>query len=71
MSVLFALLIGGLEVLALVVAKIELHGSFWNAVSNANDALGSLGAIVIVGFPAFWIVWALLYRWKPVCQSQA
>ena len=63
-SVLVAVLIGGVEVLGLLAAKFNLAGTFWMTVSALNDDLESFGFLVVGSFIACWIVSALIYRWK-------
>jgi nickel/cobalt transporter (NiCoT) family protein len=63
-SVLVAVLIGGIEVLGLLAAKFNLVGTFWMTVAALNDDLGSFGVLVVGSFVACWIVSALIYRWK-------
>jgi len=63
-SVLVAVLIGGIEALGLLAAKFNLVGTFWLAVGALNHDLESFGFLVIGSFVACWIVSALIYRWK-------
>ena len=63
-SVLVALLIGGIEALGLIAAKLELGGRFWTVIGNLNDELGNFGYLVIGIFVGSWIVSYLLYRWQ-------
>jgi len=63
-SVLVAVLIGGIEVLGLLAAKFNLAGTFWMTVGALNDDLESFGFLVVGSFVACWIVSALIYRWK-------
>src|SRR6202011_4143598 len=63
-SVLVALLIGGIEALGLLAAKLNLSGSFWTAIAALNDDLASFGFIVVGLFIASWIVSAMIYRWS-------
>ena len=63
-SVLVALLIGGIEALGLLAAKLNLAGSFWTAVAALNDDLASFGFIVVGLFIVSWIVSAMIYRWS-------
>ena len=62
-SVLVALLIGGIEALGLIAAKLELGGRFWTVIGNLNDELGNFGYLVIGIFVGSWIVSYLIYRW--------
>ncbi len=61
-SLLMALLIGGVEALGLVAAKLGLAGAFWSAVAALNADLASFGFLVIGLFALSWIVSALIYR---------
>jgi high-affinity nickel-transport protein len=63
-SVLVALLIGGIEVLGLVGDQFKLQGVVWNAIGALNDNFGTLGLIVIGVFVVSWIASILIYRWK-------
>jgi high-affinity nickel-transport protein len=63
-SVLVALVIGGIEALGLVGDKLRLEGSFWMAVRDLNVSMGSFGFVVIGVFLICWIVSALIYRWN-------
>ncbi len=62
-SVLVAVIVGGLEALNLLGDKLELKGTFWQSIGGMNDSLGSLGYIIVGTFVATWIVSVLLYRW--------
>src|SRR5262249_9365615 len=63
-SVLVALVIGGVEALGLVGDKLELGGRFWTMVGNLNDDLGNFGFLLIALFVGSWIVSYLIYRWQ-------
>jgi high-affinity nickel permease len=63
-SVLVALLIGGVEALALIADKLELGGRFWTMVGNLNDDLGNFGHLVIAIFVGSRIVSYLIYHWQ-------
>jgi high-affinity nickel-transport protein len=63
-SVTIALLIGGIEALGLLAAKLDLDGAFWTSIKGLNEDLGSFGFLVIALFVVSWIVSILLYRWK-------
>jgi nickel/cobalt transporter (NiCoT) family protein len=63
-SVLVALLVGGIEALGLIGDRLNLEGGFWSAVGALNDNFGSLGYVIIGIFAVSWIVSALVYRIK-------
>jgi high-affinity nickel-transport protein len=62
MSVIVALLVGGVEALGLVAGKLGLAGGLWDAVNAANGNLGTLGYVIIAAFVAAWILSMLVYR---------
>jgi high-affinity nickel-transport protein len=68
-SVLVALLIGGLEVLGLIADKLRLEGGFWMAVSDLNADLANFGIVVIGIFVMSWIVSTVIYRWKRLDEA--
>jgi high-affinity nickel-transport protein len=63
-SVVVALLIGGIEALGLVAARLNLHGAFWDTVSALAANIGNMGYIIIGVFVLSWIVSFVIYRVK-------
>jgi high-affinity nickel-transport protein len=63
-SVLVALVIGGIEALGLIGDQLELKGTFWDAIGALNDNFGMLGYVIIAIFALSWIVSAVVYRVK-------
>jgi len=63
-SVLVALLIGGIEALGLIADKLGLEGRFWDAIGGLNGGLANFGYLVVGIFIASWAVSYLLYRWQ-------
>jgi high-affinity nickel-transport protein len=63
-SVLVAVLIGGIEALGLISDKLQLEGGFWTLIEELNDNLASFGFVVIGVFAASWIISFAIYRWK-------
>ena len=63
-SVVVAVLIGGIEALGLIADKFGLTGGVWDAVSGLNDTFGMLGFLIIGVFVVSWIVSMLIYRLK-------
>ncbi len=61
-SVLVALIIGGLETLNLVGGKLEFKGSFWEAIGAINDNFGIFGYVIIGVFAGTWVISVLFYR---------
>ena len=54
-SVLVALLVGGIEALSLIGDKLSLGGSFWRVFAAASENLGALGYLIVVLFALIWI----------------
>ncbi len=63
-SVLVALLIGGIEALGLIADKLGLEGSFWDFIGELNDNFGVIGYLIIGIFVASWLISAIVYRLK-------
>lgn len=63
-SVLVALLIGGLETLGLLADKLSLEGPFWDLIGEVNDNFGVMGFAIVGIFVASWLVSIAIYRWK-------
>jgi high-affinity nickel-transport protein len=63
-SVVVALLIGGIEALGLIATKLELEGAFWGAVTALNESLASFGYLVVGVFLVSWALSFAIYRWK-------
>jgi nickel/cobalt transporter (NiCoT) family protein len=63
-SVLVALVIGGIEALGLLGDQLALKGTFWDAIEALNDNFGTLGYVIIAIFALSWIVSVVVYRVK-------
>jgi nickel/cobalt transporter (NiCoT) family protein len=63
-SVVVALVVGGLETLGLIGSQLDLQGSFWEAVEALNSSFGTLGYLIIGFFVVSWVVSLVLYRLK-------
>lgn len=61
-SVVVALLVGGIEALGLAVDQLGLKGTFWDGIGALNDNFGAIGYLIIAVFAASWIVSAVVYR---------
>jgi high-affinity nickel-transport protein len=63
-SVVVALIVGGLEALALVGAQLGLTdgGGFWGAIGSLSDNFGLLGYLIVGVFVAAWAVSYVVYR---------
>jgi high-affinity nickel-transport protein len=63
-SVVVALLVGGIEALGLIADKLNLQGGFWDLVGALNGNFGTIGYLIVGIFVAAWIVSAVIYRVK-------
>ena len=63
-SVLVALVVGGIETLGLIADEFDLHGVFWDAITNLNSNFGALGYGIVGLFVVSWGVSYLIYRFK-------
>jgi nickel/cobalt transporter (NiCoT) family protein len=63
-SVVVALVIGGIEALGLIADKLALQGPFWDTVAALGDNFGLIGYGIVALFVASWIVSWAIYRFK-------
>ncbi len=63
-SVLVALLIGGIEALGLLEDQLHLSGGFWDWVSRLNGNFNGLGFAIIGIFILTWVASVVIYRYK-------
>jgi high-affinity nickel-transport protein len=61
-SVLVALLVGGIEVLGLIGGHFKLQGVVWGLIGSLNDNFGVVGFAIIGVFVASWAVSIIIYR---------
>ena len=61
-SVLVALLVGGIEALGLIGDQLKFHGPVWNLIGSLNENLGRAGFVIIGAFSASWVVSIFIYR---------
>jgi high-affinity nickel-transport protein len=63
-SVIVAVVIGGIEALGLIAGQLKLQGPVWDAIGTLNDNFGTLGYIIIGIFVLSWVTSVLIYRAK-------
>jgi nickel/cobalt transporter (NiCoT) family protein len=63
-SVVVALLVGGIEGLGLIGDQLHRSGAFWGAIGSLNDNFGMIGYVIIGVFIVSWLLSAAIYRWK-------
>ena len=63
-SVIVAVIVGGLETLNLIGAQLGLAdgGGFWGAIGSLNDNFGALGYVIVGVFAAAWAISYIFYR---------
>jgi high-affinity nickel-transport protein len=61
-SVLVAVLVGGIEALGLAADRLDLQGPFWTLIGRLNDNFGSLGYLIIAIFVSSWLISIAIYR---------
>jgi high-affinity nickel-transport protein len=64
LSVVVALLIGGIEALGLAADRFGLSGGLWDAIAFANDHFGALGYAIVAVFMLGWVGSVVVYRFK-------
>jgi nickel/cobalt transporter (NiCoT) family protein len=69
-SVVVAVLIGGIETLGLLGDQFALKGAFWTAVDALNGNFTALGVAVIGLFIAAWIGSVIVYRYINLDEIQ-
>jgi len=70
-SVVVALLIGGIEALGLVASKLQLEGGLWEAMSHLSERLADFGYLVVGIFLVSWLLSFALYHWLRLDQKPA
>jgi high-affinity nickel-transport protein len=63
-SVVVAVLIGGIETLGLIGDTYKFEGRFWDAIGALNANFGILGYVIIGVFALSWLASVLIYRAK-------
>ncbi len=65
-SVVIAVVVGGLEALNLIGDRLGLTdgGGFWGAIGAINDNFGALGYVIVGIFVVSWLISFLVYRAK-------
>jgi nickel/cobalt transporter (NiCoT) family protein len=68
-SVLVALLIGGVETLALIADRLHLTGALWDGAARLNENMAGFGMAVVGVFVLSWAVSAMLFRRRGVAPA--
>ncbi|HYM30368.1 MAG TPA: HoxN/HupN/NixA family nickel/cobalt transporter [Candidatus Cybelea sp.] len=71
LSVLVAVLVGGVELLGLIGDRLGLDGRFWRMVGTLNDNSGAVGYVIVAVFALSWLGWTLAHRLKGSPAAEA
>jgi len=63
-SIIVALVVGGIEGLGLLAGHFHLTGAFWYSVAKLNQNFGLLGYCIVGLFTFSWLVSVAVYRWR-------
>jgi high-affinity nickel-transport protein len=63
-SVIVALVVGGIEVLGSLAGHFHCKRRLWNEVARLNDNFGTLGYFIVALFVASWVVSIAVYKWR-------
>jgi nickel/cobalt transporter (NiCoT) family protein len=63
-SVIVALVVGGIEALGLLAGRFHFKGLLWDAVARLNDNFGTLGYFIVGLFALSWIISIAVYKWR-------
>jgi high-affinity nickel-transport protein len=63
-SVVVALVVGGIEALGLLAGQFHWNGLFWGTVLKLNGNFGALGYFIIGIFALSWILSIAIYKWR-------
>ncbi|MEX0752450.1 MAG: HoxN/HupN/NixA family nickel/cobalt transporter [Xanthobacteraceae bacterium] len=61
-SVMVAVVVGGIEALGLIGEKFSLSGGVWDLVGGLNEHLEMLGYLIVAIFVGSWLISMLIYR---------
>jgi high-affinity nickel-transport protein len=69
-SVIVAVVIGGIEALGLLADQLKLQGGIWDAIGSLNGNFGTLGYLIIGIFALSWLASIVIYRIKRFDELQ-
>jgi high-affinity nickel permease len=61
-SVIVALMMGGIEAIGVLKDQLNLTGGFWDFIGSLNDNFGTLGFVIIGVFVLSWAGSVIIYR---------
>lgn len=63
-SVLVAIVVGGIEALGLMANHFHPRGALWGVVNRLSDHFGLLGYLIVGLFVSSWVVSIAVYKWQ-------
>jgi len=69
-SVVVALVVGGIEALGLLAGQLHWSGAFWDLVLKLNGNFWALGYFIIGIFVLSWILSIAIYKWRRLDELQ-
>jgi nickel/cobalt transporter (NiCoT) family protein len=63
-SVIVALIVGGLEALNILSTELNLSGPVWDQIGNLNENFNLLGVIIVCLFLLSWLISTIVYKVK-------
>jgi nickel/cobalt transporter (NiCoT) family protein len=63
-SVIIAVMVGGIEAIGLLKDQLNLTGGFWDFIGSLNDNFGTLGFVILGIFALSWVGSVIIYRVK-------
>ena len=63
-SVIVALVVGGLEALNILSTELNWSGPVWDQIGDLNSNFGLIGVVIVCLFLASWIVSTIIYKMK-------
>ena len=63
-SVVVAVVVGGIEALGLLAGEFHPQGTFWSLLERLNENFGVLGYCIVGLFAASWVVSICVYKWR-------
>lgn len=63
-SIIVALVIGGIQALGLIARKLDLGGTFWQGIEALNENFGAIGYLIVAIFILSWAISVAIYRLK-------
>ena len=70
-SVIIAVIVGGVEALGLIGGRLGLDRGFWGVIVGLNGNFGALGFLIVGVFAVSWIVSAAIYKVKGYDRIEA